>query len=124
MARASHALPTVTPEQMSVDDASALTAPLLLRAVRLAGERDWSWMDRAACRETVTCPDDDVFFPPDLEEVGGNRWAAAALAAERELAALAVCERCPVRAECLAFAVEPASSGGCGAAAAGSRCCA
>ena len=64
-----------------------------------------SWTDRAACRGTVTSAADDIFFAPDLEERGGSRRYAANLAAERESEALALCERCPVHVECLAYAV-------------------
>jgi hypothetical protein len=64
-----------------------------------------SWTDRAACRDAVTSAADDIFFPPDLDECGGSRRAAAGLAAERESQALVLCERCFVQVECLAYAV-------------------
>jgi hypothetical protein len=60
-----------------------------------------SWTDHAACRETVTSPDADLFFSPDSDD----RHESFAETVAREVAALAVCERCPVRAACLAFAV-------------------
>jgi WhiB family transcriptional regulator, redox-sensing transcriptional regulator len=63
------------------------------------------WMDLAACRGTVTSADEDIFFAPDLDELGGNRRAATRMAATRESQALAVCARCPVQVECLAYAV-------------------
>jgi len=63
------------------------------------------WMDLAACRGTVTSADEDIFFAPDLDELGGNRGAATRTAAIRERQALAVCDRCPVQVECLAYAV-------------------
>ena len=63
------------------------------------------WMDLAACRGTVTSADEDIFFPPDLDELGGDRGAATRLAATREWQALAVCGRCSVQVECLAYAV-------------------
>ena len=63
------------------------------------------WMDRAACQGMVRSADEDIFFPPDLDELGGNRGAATRLAATREQQALAVCDRCPVQVECLAYAV-------------------
>ncbi len=63
------------------------------------------WMDLAACRGTVTSADEDIFFAPDLDELGGNRGAATRGAATREWQALAVCDRCPVQVECLAYAV-------------------
>ena len=63
------------------------------------------WMDRAACRGSVTSADEDIFFAPDLDELGGNRGAATRVAATREWQALAVCDRCPVQVECLTYAV-------------------
>ena len=63
------------------------------------------WVDLAACRGTVTSADEDIFFAPDLDELGGNRRAATRMAATRESQALAVCARCPVQVECLAYAV-------------------
>jgi WhiB family transcriptional regulator, redox-sensing transcriptional regulator len=63
------------------------------------------WMDRAACQGMVTSADEDIFFAPDLDELGGNRGAATRVAATRESLALAVCDRCPVQLECLAYAV-------------------
>ena len=63
------------------------------------------WMHFAACRGIVTSADQDIFFAPDLDELGGNRGAAARLAATRDRQALAICDRCPVQVECLAYAV-------------------
>jgi hypothetical protein len=63
------------------------------------------WMDLAACRDTVNSADEDIFFAPDLDELGGNRRAATRLAATRQWQALAVCDRCPVQVACLAYAV-------------------
>lgn len=62
-------------------------------------------MHRAACRGAVTSPDDDVFFTPEAEELAGYHPAVSQLAAEREQQALALCSRCPVQEECLAYAV-------------------
>jgi WhiB family redox-sensing transcriptional regulator len=56
------------------------------------------WRDRAACRDAVTGPDNDPFFEPDTRETPLS-------AARRELAALELCEGCPVRAEGLDYAV-------------------
>jgi WhiB family redox-sensing transcriptional regulator len=65
----------------------------------------WSrrqWRDRAACRGMSTVPADDVFFTPDSTQgVGEERTEAWA----REATAKPVCARCPVRAECLGFAL-------------------
>ena len=63
------------------------------------------WMDLAACRGTVTSADEDIFFAPDLDELGSNRGAATRVTATRERQALAVCDGCPVQAECLAYAI-------------------
>src|SRR5215207_1881094 len=74
------------------------------------------WLDLAACRGTVTSADEDIFFAPDLDEVGGNRGAATRVAATRERQALAVCDRCPVQVACLAYAEPLANSTASGAA--------
>jgi hypothetical protein len=34
------------------------------------------WLNLAACRGTVTSADEDIFFAPDLDELGRNRGAA------------------------------------------------
>ena len=62
------------------------------------------WMDLAGCRGTVSSADEDIFFAPDLDELAGRRKAATRMAATRERQALAVCDRCPVQVECLAYA--------------------
>lgn len=54
------------------------------------------WRKRAACRDV----DPELFFPA----LGGGTPTPAALAAIED--AKAVCQRCPVRAECLAWAVD------------------
>lgn len=54
-----------------------------------------AWIDEAACRGM----DREAFFPP------GTLLTATAQEA------LATCGRCPVRAECLAYAVDTGSSG-------------
>jgi WhiB family transcriptional regulator, redox-sensing transcriptional regulator len=63
------------------------------------------WMDHAACRGMVASADEDIFFAPERDELGGNRGTATRVAATREREALAVCDRCPVQVECLAYAV-------------------
>ena len=65
---------------------------------------DWSWMHRAACRDKVDSADDDVFFAPDLEDVGGSHQARVSETVRRQRIALATCQRCPVQTECLAGA--------------------
>ncbi|MFD9612321.1 WhiB family transcriptional regulator [Streptomyces sp. NPDC059083] len=56
-------------------------------------EYQWAWQSAAACRGLGT----DVFFHPEGER-GESR-------AKRERAAKAVCDGCPVRAQCLQYAV-------------------
>jgi WhiB family transcriptional regulator, redox-sensing transcriptional regulator len=73
------------------------------RSVDFAGLGQW--MHHAACRNTVTSPDDDVFFPPDAGELPEHHRAVRQLATEREQQALAICNRCPVQDNCLAYAV-------------------
>ena len=72
---------------------------------RFLEPRRGQWMDLAACRGTVTSAAEDIFFAPDLDELGGNRRAVSQMAATREQQALAVCGRCPVQNECLEYAV-------------------
>jgi len=52
-----------------------------------------AWMRSAACRDE----DPDLFFGPDTERAGDRL--------RRERQASAVCSRCPVRAECLRYAL-------------------
>jgi WhiB family redox-sensing transcriptional regulator len=77
----------------------------MLGGSRFLETRLGRWIDLAACRGTVTSADEDIFFAPELDEVGGNRGAATRLAATRERQALVVCDRCSVQVECLAYAV-------------------
>jgi WhiB family redox-sensing transcriptional regulator len=53
-----------------------------------------AWQDRGRCRDLDT----DLFYPPLDSETSLQRRA-------REAAAKAVCEGCPVRVECLAWAI-------------------
>lgn len=57
------------------------------------------WRDRAACRGRVCVPEDDVWFAPDGERADDPQARA------RERVAKRVCARCPVRVDCLAFAL-------------------
>ncbi|MFF9853411.1 WhiB family transcriptional regulator [Streptomyces litmocidini] len=59
-------------------------------------EHQWAWQRAAACRGLGT----EVFFHPEGER-GQDR-------VEREEAAKAVCDRCPVQARCLQHAVNVA----------------
>lgn len=52
------------------------------------------WQDRGRCRDL----DPDLFFPPLEGESSEQRQA-------RESAAKAVCGTCPVRSDCLAWAI-------------------
>jgi WhiB family transcriptional regulator, redox-sensing transcriptional regulator len=54
---------------------------------------DWRWQDDAACRGA----DVSTFYHPDNER-GVSR-------ARRELRAKAICRTCPVKANCLAWAL-------------------
>jgi WhiB family transcriptional regulator, redox-sensing transcriptional regulator len=54
-----------------------------------------AWQQRAACRG----PDTWLFFPPSHFERRGDKDA-------REARAKAVCRTCPVRRECLDFALK------------------
>ena len=67
------------------------------------------WRDRAACRGIG---DPELFFP--VAETGPQL-------AEQEAAAKAVCARCAVQAECLAFALVALSDGIAGGATAAER---
>lgn len=53
-----------------------------------------SWQDRGRCRDL----DPDLFFPPVESESSEQRQA-------REKTAKAVCSACPVRVECLKWAL-------------------
>lgn len=50
-----------------------------------------SWIDEAACATVVTSPENDIFFEDVL---GGPRDAKA------------ICDACPVKRQCLEFALE------------------
>src|SRR4051812_39975228 len=76
-----------------------------LFSLLLGDGQDWSWMDRAACRDRVESAEDDVFFSPDLEEMAGDQKGRAREAARRQRIALAFCRRCPVQTECLRYAI-------------------
>lgn len=53
-----------------------------------------SWQDRAACKG----PQSSMFYPPPSFERREEKL-------EREAAAKAICHRCPVRGECLDYAI-------------------
>ena len=56
-----------------------------------------AWMADAACRGTIHKPEDDLWFHPD--------GMGDITAAPREVLAKAVCWRCPVRDQCLSYAL-------------------
>jgi WhiB family transcriptional regulator, redox-sensing transcriptional regulator len=58
-----------------------------------------SWMEQAACRTPAVDP--EVFFP--VSESG--------LAARQVVAAKAICVRCPVTGDCLAWALREEATG-------------
>jgi WhiB family redox-sensing transcriptional regulator len=60
----------------------------------IAGRAEELWQMKAACRG----PQAAVFFPPSHSERKDERLA-------RERAAKAICKPCPVRQECLAYAI-------------------
>lgn len=60
----------------------------------LAEQPDWTWQNDAACRQRGP----GLFFAPDGEREPQRNV--------RERKAKAVCARCPVRAECLSYAME------------------
>jgi len=65
---------------------------------QVPGARSFNWMARGACRQA----DPELFFPA----------AAAKRPAARQVeVAKAVCAPCPVRANCLAYAVEARPEG-------------
>lgn len=57
-------------------------------------DTDTSWQDRALCRGA----DPNLFFPPQTAETKEEKLA-------REARAKEVCVRCPVRSQCLAYAL-------------------
>ena len=57
-------------------------------------EEDIDWQTRAACRSA----DANIFFPPTQTETKEERTL-------REAAAKSVCAQCPVREQCLTFAL-------------------
>jgi len=62
------------------------------------GDRDTSWLDRAACRHV----DPELFFP-----VSDIRAARAQVQAAKR-----VCRRCPVRGTCLSWALDHGQEAG------------
>lgn len=94
----SQVLQVIQPRARSLADAALLPA----RAGRQAafsvppvtsGARFLSWISRGACRQA----DPELFFPTG---------AVASLAARQAEAAKTVCGPCPVRADCLSYALE------------------
>ena len=69
-------------------------APAALLAAILDDVSPLSWMDDAACQ----AHDPDLFFPPDEDDAPMNAYAQTLLAKK-------ICAGCPVRAECLDYAV-------------------
>ena len=65
---------------------------MVMTAARMLTTRDFAWRDRAACKDSHP----ELFFP-----IGSTGDAL-----EEIDAAKAICRSCPVRKDCLAFAVE------------------
>jgi WhiB family redox-sensing transcriptional regulator len=65
---------------------------MVMSAGRMLASQDYQWRDRAACKDSHP----ELFFP-----IGSTGDAL-----EEIDAAKAVCRTCPVRRECLAFAIE------------------
>jgi WhiB family transcriptional regulator, redox-sensing transcriptional regulator len=67
--------------------------------MRIIPIRDQNWIDRAAC---ASHPDPDLWFPKELsgpKSAGGPQESLRAKEAKR------ICRGCPVRTECLTFAL-------------------
>ena len=65
---------------------------MVMTAARMLATRDFAWRDRAACKDSHP----ELFFP-----IGSTGDAL-----EEIDAAKAICRSCPVRKDCLAFAIE------------------
>ncbi|HEX2048812.1 MAG TPA: WhiB family transcriptional regulator [Acidimicrobiales bacterium] len=63
-----------------------------MTAGRMLASQDYAWRDGAACKDSHP----ELFFP-----IGSTGDALEEIAAAK-----AICRSCPVRRECLAFAVE------------------
>lgn len=76
-------------------------------ATRYSGflEEKTDWMEYAACRGEDT----ELFFPWSVGNVGLTSHSAERI--RREGPAKAICSRCPVSAQCLAFAIRTGSVG-------------
>jgi WhiB family transcriptional regulator, redox-sensing transcriptional regulator len=73
------------PDHRFIDRASRRPLPRI---------RSWGWQDEAACRVAPS----DLFFGPDGEKQNERD--------DREVQALEICGRCPVREPCQRHAVE------------------
>ena len=65
---------------------------MVMTAARMLASRDFAWRDRAACKDSHP----ELFFP-----IGSSGDAL-----EEIDSAKAICRSCPVRRDCLAFAIE------------------
>lgn len=61
--------------------------------------RDQQWIERAAC---AGHPDPDLWFPKDIP---GRKSAEGSIESARAAEAKRICRGCPVRTECLTFAL-------------------
>lgn len=81
-----HAAPQLPPAELGVHTVTILASSLAL------ANADYSWRSKAICKDT----DPDLFFP-----VGTTGQALVQIARAKE-----VCGECPVRVECLDYALE------------------
>ena len=65
---------------------------MVMTAGRMLASQDYRWRDRAACKDSHP----ELFFP-----IGSTGDALAEIDAAKT-----ICRSCPVRRECLAFAIE------------------
>jgi WhiB family transcriptional regulator, redox-sensing transcriptional regulator len=72
------------------------------------GTAGTAWMSRGACRRE----DPELFFPVELTSSVPLQWVSAAKA---------VCERCPVRRSCVAYALRTGQDGIWGGTTSGER---
>ena len=68
------------------------------------GLRNMSWRGKGKCARLPLALSDLLFFPPDGERPGKDKW-------KRETQAKEFCVGCPVTSQCLAFALDTGQIG-------------